>query len=338
MADARCRQVAAAAAWKALRPAFLAAVFGSVKHLRAMQEVPVTYVVPSSEQDSPEGTDEDEELQRALRLSIAEQQQQQSRSPPSAGGAGAGLQQAPPPEGSAWAALPPAEHGGSWGSLGAASAPPLPDDQADWAEGFWRQQPGWQDGSDSEQQRPDAAAAAAAAAAADAAARYDEQLAADEALAQSLHEQELRQLSGEDRGAGSGWGWLGVVCSAWFVQAGGLLEACSWLCTARDSICQGFIPLAAHSHSVPTCKTPDHAAERLRRLPALLAETPLVRRMSETLASLSGGSFSKVRLQLMWSDEETSGDEAWVVSQLMLGWPSFGVPNHPTITDHLPPW
>lgn len=35
------------------------------------------------------------------------------------------------------------------------------------------------------------------------------------------------------------------------------------------------------------------AAERLRRLPAMLAETPLVRRMSETLASLSGGSFSK---------------------------------------------
>lgn len=196
------------------------ALIGSLRHLQAMQEVPVTYVVPSSEQDSPEGSDEDEELQRALRLSLAEQQEQQSRSPPSAGGAGAGLQQAPTPTGSAWAALPPAEHGGSWASLGAASAPPLPDDQADWAEGFWRQQPGWQDGSDSEQQRPDAAAAAADAAA-DAAARYDEQLATDEALAQSLHEQELRQLSGEDRGAGSGWGWLGVVYSAWFVQAGG---------------------------------------------------------------------------------------------------------------------
>ncbi|PRW45646.1 OTU domain-containing protein isoform X1 [Chlorella sorokiniana] len=105
--------------------------------------------------------------------------------------------------------------------------------EADWAEDFWRQQPGWQDGSAAEQQRQSAEAAAAAAAAADAAARYDAQLAADEALAQSLHEQELRQLSGEDR-------------------------------------------------------------ERLRRLPAMLAETPLVRRMSETLASLSGGSFSKL--------------------------------------------
>jgi type IV secretory pathway VirB10-like protein len=198
-----------------------------------MGEVPVTYVVSSAEQDSPDAADEDEDLQRALRLSLEEQQQ--SRSPQPAGGEGAGSPPPlpPPPPGTAWPELPPADHGGSWGNLGTASAPPLPHGQADWAEDFWRQQPGWQDGSAAEQQRQSAEAAAAAAAAADAAARYDAQLAADEALAQSLHEQELRQLSGEDR-------------------------------------------------------------ERLRRLPAMLAETPLVRRMSETLASLSGGSFSKV--------------------------------------------
>lgn len=164
-----------------------------------MTEVPVTYVVSSGE-DSPDAS-EDEELQRALRLSLAEQQQPQARSQQAAGGADAGPQRPPPPAGPAWAALPPSERGGSWGSLGAASAPPLPEDHADWADDFWRQQPGWQDGSDAEQRRQDAETAAAAAAAADAAARYDEQLAADEALAQSLHEQELRQLSGEDRGA-----------------------------------------------------------------------------------------------------------------------------------------
>lgn len=164
-----------------------------------MTEVPVTYVVSSGE-DSPDAS-EDEELQRALRLSLAEQQQQQARSPQAAGGADAGPQPAPPLAGPAWGALPPSGRGGSWGSLGAASAPPLPENHADWADDFWRQQPGWQDGSDAEQRRQDAETAAAAAAAADAAARYDEQLAADEALAQSLHEQELCQLSGEDRGA-----------------------------------------------------------------------------------------------------------------------------------------
>ena len=165
-----------------------------------MREVPVTYIVSSSEQGA--SADEDEELQRALQLSLAEQEQAQAqaRSQLAAGGDTCGPP--PPPAASPDRA---AERGSSWNSLAAPSAPPLPGNQADWADDFWRQQPGWQDGSSAVQQQPDAAAAVAAAAAADAAARYDEQLAADEALAQSLHEQELRGLSGEDRGEGGGW-------------------------------------------------------------------------------------------------------------------------------------
>lgn len=157
-----------------------------------MREVPVTYIVSSEEPTRPD-TSGDERLARSLQQEETMRAEKRS----SRAAAAPGRPPRPPPP----------------------TAPPLPQ-EAGWAADWWRQQPcggvdvdlvgqeeSGDEGSDGlgdgRQRRP----------------RYDEQQAAaaaeqqrqqqrqraaqeeeDEALAQRLYEQELRQLSGEDRG------------------------------------------------------------------------------------------------------------------------------------------
>lgn len=110
------------------------------------------------------------------------------------------------------------------------------------------------------------------------------QLDEDERLARSLHDEELRRLSEEQRG-----GWV-IICGAPMQRQPGAGLTRSARITASTPV--GQVPLPALSNTlVPLSLCSD--AERLTSLPSLLSESALVRTLSDKL--LQSVPLTKVR-------------------------------------------